>query len=656
MKRKEKVVVLISLFLFVCTFNTIHAQKNLSISSPNKQIKVDISISDKIYYSVFYNNDALLSNCNMALYLSDEILGQNPKLVSNKKSTINETLTPVVPLKYSSVQNHCNLLTMAFKGDYSVEFRVFDNGLAYRFNTNLKKKEIEVLNEDFNLHFNSDYFFHIQQPGSFKTAYEEEYSHMKASEWKNSDPMSTLPVLIEAKSPYKILISESDLTDYPAMFLKGTGENSVVATFPNQPLEFGPDGDRSLKFLKVADYIAKTDGKRNFPWRYFVISKEDKNLVENTLTLQLSAPCQIADPSWIKPGQVSWEWWNGAAPYGEDIDFVSGYNLETYKYFIDFASKFGIEYIIMDEGWAMTTEDPYTPNPNVNVHELIRYGKEKNVGIILWLTWLTVEKNMELFKTFSDWGVKGVKIDFMDRSDQWMVNYYEKVAKEAAKHKILVNFHGSFKPAGLEYKYPNVISYEGVRGMEQMGSCLPKNSVYFPFMRNAVGPMDYTPGAMLSMQPEVYCSHRPNSASIGTRAYQMALFVIFESGLQMLADNPTNYYKNKECTEFITQVPTTWDETRVLAAKVGEYIVVAKRKGEKWFIGGMTNDKERSIDVSFDFLQKGKAYKAECFKDGVNAGHQAMDYRKTITTLENGNTYTIKMARNGGFAAVLYKF
>ena len=306
--------------------------------------------------------------------------------------------------------------------------------------------------------------------------------------------------------------------------------------------------------------------------------------------------------SWIKPGQVSWEWWNGATPYGQDVTFKAGCNLETYKYFIDFASKFGIPYIIMDEGWAKSTRDPYTPNPDVDLHELIRYGKEKNVGIVLWLTWLTVEKNFDLFKTFNEWGIKGVKIDFMDRSDQWMVNYYERVAQEAARHHLFVDFHGSFKPAGLEYKYPNVLSYEGVRGMEQMGGCKPENSIYLPFMRNAVGPMDYTPGAMISMQPNIYRSERPNSASIGTRAYQMALFVIFESGLQMLADNPTLYYRNEDCTRFITQVPVTWDETVVLEAKVGEYVIVAKRKGEKWFIGGMTNDKENERELAPVYL------------------------------------------------------
>lgn len=425
--------------------------------------------------------------------------------------------------------------------------------------------------------------------------------------------------------------------------------------FPKVPLAFGEDGDRSLKIEKEAEYIAKTSGKRNFPWRYFVITKEDKQLVENTMTYKLADKNQLEDVSWIKPGQVSWEWWNGATPYGQDVTFKAGCNLETYKYFIDFASKFGIPYIIMDEGWAKSTRDPYTPNPDVDLHELIRYGKEKNVGIVLWLTWLTVEKNFDLFKTFNEWGIKGVKIDFMDRSDQWMVNYYERVAQEAARHHLFVDFHGSFKPAGLEYKYPNVLSYEGVRGMEQMGGCKPENSIYLPFMRNAVGPMDYTPGAMISMQPNIYRSERPNSASIGTRAYQMALFVIFESGLQMLADNPTLYYRNEDCTRFITQVPVTWDETVVLEAKVGEYVIVAKRKGEKWFIGGMTNDKEneREFEINLDFLKDGRTYRVTSFEDGINAGYQAMDYRMKSAAMNKNQKLSVKMARNGGFSAVL---
>jgi alpha-glucosidase len=421
---------------------------------------------------------------------------------------------------------------------------------------------VNVMNEDLSVQFPADYQLHVQQPKSFNTAYEEPYTHLASDSWKATDKMATLPLLIDTRKNHKILISESDLQDYPAMFLKGTGENGMQATFPKVPLEVGEDGDRSQKILKEAVYIARTAGTRSFPWRYFVVTENDGQLITNTMTKKLAAESVIKDPSWIKPGQVSWEWWNDAAPYGPDVNFVSGYNLATYKYYIDFAAKQGLKYIIMDEGWAKDTRNPFDPNPDVDLKELLSYGKQKNVGIILWLTWLTVENNFDLFKTFSDWGVKGLKIDFMDRSDQWMVNYYERVAKEAAKYKLFVDFHGSFKPAGLEYKYPNILSYEGVRGMEQMGGATPDNSVYFPFMRNAVGPMDYTPGAMLSMQPEAYGAKRPNAASIGTRAYQMALFVIFESGLQMLGDNPTLYYRNQDCTEFITDVPVTWDETR----------------------------------------------------------------------------------------------
>ena len=335
------------------------------------------------------------------------------------------------------------------------------------------------------------------------------------------------------------------------------------------------------------------------------------------------------------------------------MDFVSGFNLETYKYYIDFASKQGIPYIIMDEGWAETVHDPFTPNKKVDLHELIRYGKTKNVDIILWLTWLTVEKNMGLFKTFSDWGIKGVKIDFMDRNDQWMVNYYERVAKEAARNNLLVDFHGSFTPKGLEHKYPNLISYEGVRGLEQMAGCQPKNSIYLPFMRNVVGPMDFTPGAMINMQPEVYGGKRPNSASVGTRVYQLALFVVFESGVQMLCDNPSLYYNEQECTDFIKQVPVSWDETKALVAKAGEVIVVAKRKGKKWFIGGITNGESRELDIKLDFLDNDEAYHLVSYADGINANRQAMDYKMQKTSVTAISKLAVKMARNGGFAAVI---
>lgn len=633
----------------------LHAQnKPIDLASPNGGIKVTISLGDKIYYSITGNNQELLTKNSLSMTLKDEVLGEKPQLITTKKTKGEEIIKPYVSLKFSSVKNSYNRLLMKFKGNFAVEFRAFDDGIAYRFITS-KKGEIEVISEQFAINFADNYLLHVQQNNGFKTAYEEPYQHIESASWKPADKMANLPILIDTKKQYKILISESDLSDYPALFLKGIGSNGMEGAFPKVPLEFAPDGDRSQKIVTSADYIAKTSGSRNFPWRYFIITSDDKQLLENTMTLKLAAKSEIADPSWVKPGQASWEWWNDATPYGPDVNFVSGYNLDTYKYYIDFAAKFGIKYIVMDEGWAKSTTDPYTPNPKVDVKELIRYGKTKNVDIILWLTWLTVHNNMGLFKTFNEWGVKGVKIDFMDRSDQWMVNYYENVLKEAAKNQIFVDFHGSFKPAGLEYKYPNLISYEGVRGLEQMGGCIPDNSIFLPFMRNAVGPMDFTPGAMLNMQPEVNRGVRPNATGIGTRVYQMALYVVFESGIQMLADNPTLYYRNLDCTEFITSVPTTWDETKALAATAGEVAVVAKRKGDLWFIGGITNGKEpeRSLVLDFDFLEKGKTYTMTYFEDGINAGKQAMDYRKKSVQVKAGEQITIKMVRNGGWAAVL---
>ncbi len=646
-----KVYKLFALLLtFATTWGSHLSAKEIDVKSPNGELNLSVDVKDKIYYSVSYGNDLLLKDCYLNLQLENETLGNNPKLRSTKRGVINESIKREIPLKNAVVKNHCNTLRMNFTGNYAVEFRVFDNGVAYRFITD-KKGENIVLGEDFVLNFPANYKAHLSQPSGFKTSYEYPYTHVNTEEYKATDRMSYLPILLETNKPYKILISEADLHDYPCMFLKSTGQNGMQSLFPKVPLEFGEDGDRSLKILKEADYIAKTAGKRSFPWRFMVIAKEDKQLLENEMVYNLSTPCVLEDYSWIKPGQVSWEWWHDARLYG--VDFRSGYNMDSYKYYIDFASKFGIPYIIMDEGWAKSTRDPYTPNPTINLAELIQYGKERNVKIVLWLTWLAVENNFDLFKTFADWGVAGVKIDFMDRSDQWMVNYYERVAKEAAKHKLFVDFHGSFKPAGLERKYPNVLSYEGVLGMEQGGNCRPANSIYLPFMRNAVGPMDFTPGSMLSAQPEDNRSTRANAMGSGTRAYQMALFVVFESGLQMLADNPVYYYRERPCTEFISSVPVTWDETKVLHAKVGEAVVVARRKGDKWFIGGITNNEGRTINLDLSFLPAGQSFTLTSFEDGINADRQAMDYKQRESKVNNATQLTIKMVRNGGWAGVI---
>ena len=629
------------------------AAKSFELKSPSGEVSVTVDIGEQIRYSVYGGGKPLLTDSSLALCLREGTLGDKPHLTGHKASPVNRTFRPVVAFKFEEIRDRCNMLRLDFRGGWAVEFRAYDDGMAYRFVTALRH-DIEVLSEKVAIRFPDDYTAVVQQPGGFKTAYEEPYSLIETNGWKPGDPMSVLPVLIDTRQGYKLLLSESALSDYPCMFLEGDGANGMKGTFPKVPLAYEESGDRSMRILQEADYIARTKGTRAFPWRYFVIAKDDGQLIENTMTARLAEQQAIADASWIEPGQVSWEFWNAASPYGPDVDFVAGFNTATYKYYIDFAAEYGIPYIIMDEGWARSTRDPYTPNPAVDVHELIRYGREKGVGIILWMTWLVVENHFEMFEELSKWGVKGVKIDFMDRSDQWMVNYYERVAAEAARHKMVVAFHGSFKPAGLEYKYPNVLAYEGVRGMENMGGCTPANSVWFPFIRNAVGPMDYTPGAMLSMQPESYCGNRPNAASIGTRAYQMALFVLFETGLQMLADNPTLYYRNDECTRFISRIPVTWDETRALKAVAGKFAVVAKRKGDKWYVGAINGSNEGiELEISLDFLTPGKNYTMTGFEDGINAFRQAMDYRKTQRRVDSTGKATLKIARNGGWAAVI---
>lgn len=638
--------------LLFCMFNTIaHAQKNVSITSPDGHVCLKVTLSDKVYYDIESHGETLIEKGHLGMILDCATLGINPVMRSKKVKTIKETVTPIFALKHAQIENNYTSLIMNMKGNYSVEWRVYDDGFAYRILTNLKGR-VKVVSEDFNIQLKEDTRLVLQQPGGFKTSCEEEYTNVQSASWKADDRMSELPLVIAGKKQ-KMFVSEFDLFDYPGMFMKGNADNSLTSVHPKVPLEFGDDGDRSVKILKEADYIAETDGTRSFPWRYVHITQDDKQMACNTMPMRLAPASQIADPSWIRTGKTTWEWWNGSIPYGPDVNFKSGLNIETYKYFVDFAAANGLEYILMDEGWAKSTRDPFTPNPDIDLHELISYAKSKNVGVILWLTWLTVEKHPTMFETFEKWGVAGVKIDFMDRQDQWMVRFYERTAKAAAEHHIFVDYHGAYHPSGLEYKYPNVLTFEGVRGMEYMGGCTPRNSAFYPAIRNAAGPMDYTPGAMLSAQPECYSSRRPNSASIGTRAYQMALYVVFESNLQMLADNPTLYNMYPDCRDYIASCPVNWDETRVLAAEFGEYTVVARRKGSKWYIGGITNGTARDISIKLDFLSEGTTYNTTSFVDAINSSVQAMDYRKQNTQLNRNSTLDIHMVRNGGFAAVL---
>lgn len=641
---------IISLVLMLSISISSYAQKVITAQSPDGQVNVCVTLSDAIYYDVVSHGETLLTRSTIGMQLSDRILGEKPVLKKKSVKRVEETVTPIFPLKYSQVENNYTLLTLDMKGGYSVDFRIYDDGVAFRMRTSLPGL-IEIMQENTVFQLADECDLVLQQPGDFKTGCEENYSLVKSSQWKKADRMTELPVLIMGKNQ-KILLSEFDLVSYPGLFLKGNSDNSLSAIQPKVPLKYEDDGDRRQRILKEADYIAKTEGTRTFPWRYMLITQEDGRLAENTMPMRLAQKCQLEDVSWIKPGQACWDWLNGI-PYGPDVTFEGGINLETYKYFVDFASRNGIPYIIMDEGWALNTRDPYKTNPKVNLPELISYAKSKNVGIFVWLPWLTVEHNMDLFEKFEEWGIVGTKIDFMDRQDQWMVDYYDRVAKEAAEHHIMIDFHGAFHPSGLEYRYPNVLTFEGVRGMEFNGSCTPKNSIWFPFIRNAVGPMDYTPGPMICYQPKYHHGNRPFCSGVGTKAYHLAAFVLFESHLQMLMDNPCRYDEWPDCRDFIASVPVNWDDTRVLAAEAGQYIVMAKRRGDKWFIGGITNDKGRELDVTLDFLPDDAEFEMISFVDGVNAGTMAMDYLQKKSVVNKGTKLHIRMVGNGGFAAAI---
>lgn len=624
--------------------------KVVTVKSPDGQIELKVTLADDIRYDVVSHGQALMSANKVAMQLRNRTLGEKPVLLSSKLTAVNETVVPPFKLKYASVENNHNLLTLAFKGGYKILWRVYDDGVAYRFVTALRG-DIEVMEEVAEFNLCGAQSVVGQFAGGFKTSCEEVYKRVNVSEIEEK-ALLELPFVAEA-AEQKVLVSEFDLEDYPAFFVKSAGNGSLKAVHPHSPLKFDDTvDDRSVDFLEESDWIAQTTGTREFPWRYMLITQDDRKLAENRMPMRL-APKPRTDYSWVKRGQTTWDWLNGI-PYGQDVNFTGGINLETYKYFTDFAARNGVKYILIDEGWALDTRNPYVTNPEVHLPEIISYAESKGIGVILWLPWLTAHKNMDkMFETFESWGIKGVKIDFMDRMDQWMIRFYEKVAMEAAKHHIFVDFHGAFHPSGLEYRYPNILTYEGVRGLEYCRNCEPDNTAYQPYLRNAVGPMDFTPGMMVCYQPERYRGGRPETPAVGTKAAQLAQIVAFETGLQMLSDNPCRYDKYPDCRDFLCGVPVEWDETVVLEGKMGEYYVVAKRCGDTWYLAGLNNSTARDVSVSLDFLGKDAKCLMTSFVDGYSADRIGMDYRCEESAVDAGTTLNIHMARNGGYAAKL---
>lgn len=642
--------------IFFAFFYVQYLAKDYVVQSPNKSLEIRINIGNKVTYSILKNGKHIIAPSKISLKLSNNlILGEKPVLINSKSNYINQILKPVVRQKFDIIIDNYNEITLNFKNNYSIIFRVYDDGAAYRFKTNFKDS-ITVYSEEFEVNFLGDLKIYFPEEESFMSHSERLYQYINLSEI-NSKRFCSLPTLVEVDNKIKCAITEADLEDYPGLYLRGEDGSKfkLVGIFPNYPLKEEAKNDRDIYVVERSDYLVKTKGNRNFPWRVFVITENDSQLIESTIVYKLAKPHpEKMDFSWVKPGKVAWDWWNANNIYG--VDFRAGINTQTYKYYIDFASKYGIEYVILDEGWY-EPGNLFKINPEVDIKELVEYGKQKNIGIILWVTWKTLDDQFEeAMNQFEKWGVKGIKVDFMQRDDAWMVNYYYKVAKEAAKRKLLVDFHGAYKPTGLYRTFPNVITSEGVLGAEHnkwSDNVTPKHTVTIPFIRMLAGPMDFTPGAMRNGTKENFRITFTEPMSQGTRCHQLAMYVVYESPLQMLADSPTNYLKEQECMEFLSKVPTVWNYTKVLDARTSEYVLIARKNGNKWFVGAMTNWNPRKLIVDFSFLNDNKNYNITIYQDGINADRNANDYKMIKRTINKNDKLEIQLAPGGGWAAVI---
>ena len=454
----------------------------------------------------------------------------------------------------------------------------------------------------------------------------------------------------------KVCITEADLDNYPGMYLVGGGDTPVLAShFAPVPKTTVQGGHNMLqKFVTSREEYIARDANAQLPWRVIAVAGNDAELAASDIVFRLGKPLRIADTSWIKPGKVAWDWWNAWNLYG--VDFRAGINNETYKYYIDFAAENGIEYVILDEGWAVNKKaDLMQVVPEIDLPELVTYADGKNVGLILWTGYWAFHRDMEnVVKHYADMGIKGFKVDFMDRDDQEMVRFINEASELCACYNMLVDFHGMYKPTGAQRTWPNVINYEGVNGLEQL-KWSPKGydqvtyDVQIPFIRQFAGPMDYTQGAMRNAIKKNYNPVNSEPMSQGTRCRQLATYVIFDSPLNMLCDNPSNYRREPECTAFIARIPTVWDETLGLDGKVGEYITMARRSGDEWYVGGLTNWDKRDIIVDLSFLEEG-FYEIELFKDGINADRAACDYKRVVMPVPEDRQLKVTLFPGGGFA------
>jgi alpha-glucosidase len=622
------------------------------LHSPDTRTEVRIAARDSLTIEILRNGTTVVLPSTIGLTLtSRKPLGRAPVLLRSEIKKVRETITPPVAEKRRSIPDNYNQLHLDFEGNYSLIVRAYDDGIAYRFHIDFPES-ITVAEEQLTIRLASSDSLWFPAEDSFLSHSERLYPFIGATSVADT-LMCCVPTIVSKTSGVRVAVAEADLLDYPGLYLRGTGVGNPAlhAVFPAYPQEEQLVGDRTVKVTKRAPYIARTRGTRDFPWRVFGIADNDGALIENDIVYRLGSPCVLKETSWIRPGKVAWDWWNANNLAG--VDFKAGINTKTYMHYIDFAAKYGLEYVIFDEGWT-TPGNLSEINPAMDMDRLFAYAEKKHVGIILWVTWNALDNRMkEALDRFAAWGAAGIKVDFMQRDDQKMVNYYERVAREGARRKLLVDFHGSYKPTGLCRTYPNVLTREGVKGLENCkwsSDITPAHDVTIPFTRMFAGSMDFTPGAMRNASRDEFHPIFRQPMSQGTRCHQLAMYVVYESPLQMLCDSPTNYEREPEAMEFLRAVPTTWDETRVINAVIGQYVTVARRKGDIWYIGSMSNWSPREFELNLGFL--GSKREVMIYQDGINADRFGSDFKRLHLTIDPAIPLKISLAPGGGWVAI----
>ena len=638
------------------------------LTSPDGRLTTTVALGDALTYDIEYDGQTLMQPSAIGLKLSDgRVWGSSARIAKAVRTSSDAVLSSPF-YRSSTVRDHYNGLTLKMRDNWSVEFRVYDDGVAYRFATTAKDP-FEIASEQADYRFPTDCAVTVpyvrDNAGSidaqWHNSFENVYTETTLSKL-DSGRLIFLPAVVHANDGMNICFTETNLDDYPGMYLyNGDGGTSLEGRFAPYPLRCEPGGYNNIEVLvkERADYIARIEGPRTLPWRIAVVGT-DAGLAASDLSWLLAEPSKIDDTSWIRPGKVAWDWWNAWNISG--VDFRAGINTETYEYYIDFAASQGIEYVIMDDGWAARHgEDLFEINTDIDLRRIIDYAASKNVGIILWAGYWAFDRDMErVCKHYAEMGVKGFKVDFMDRDDQLMTAFNYRAAETAARYGLVLDLHGTHKPAGLNRTWPNVLNFEGVHGLEQMKWSAAtidqmKYDATIPFIRQVAGPMDYTQGAMRNASRDNYRPVNSEPMSQGTRCHQLALYAVLDSPLNMLCDSPTNYLREAECTEFIAAIPTVWDETRILGGRMGEYIVTARRSGDTWYVGAITDWTPRDVEVDLAPLGIGGTVEATIFRDGANADRKASDYKRETIRIDTAEPLKIHLAPGGGFELKITK-